>query len=187
MLRCPQLAKRYRHGFWLSLLLGCAAILTTGCTSYQVGVDSLYRPDIRTVHVSVFRSDALRRNLGEWLTEAVVKDIETLTPYKAVPSANADTYLSGRIISVSKRGLAENPNDELRDLEVDFYVEVRWIDRNGNVLMQHSALPIESSSMTVAASSRFVPEGGQSMTTAQQRDIRKLAKRIVGLMEITPL
>src|SRR5687768_8924245 len=65
-----------------------------GCAGYQLGQRSLYRPDIRTVHVPVVQSDSYRRYLGERLTEAVVKQIELKTPYKVVGSDSADSVLS---------------------------------------------------------------------------------------------
>ena len=56
--------------------------LFAGCAGYQMGNRSLYRTDLRTVHVPMFQSDSLRPDLGEWLTEAVIKEIELRTPYK---------------------------------------------------------------------------------------------------------
>lgn len=178
---------RRRWSLAVALLLLGSLSGSLGCAGYQVGAQTLFRPDIRTVHVPVFRSDTLRRNLGEWLTEAVIKEIEDRTPYKVVGRERADTVLSGRVLSVSKRVLAENPNDEPRDLDVEFVVEVRWLDNQGNVLMEQVALPIESGALTTVSSSHFVPEGGQSLTTAQLRNIRRTAKQIVSLMERTAL
>ena len=80
-----------------------------GCAGYQLGNRSLYRPDIRTVHVPMVQSDSYRRYLGERLTEAVVKEIELQTPYKVVDSDSADSVLSVRLVSDSKRVLAEQP------------------------------------------------------------------------------
>ena len=47
-----------------------------GCAGYRFGAASLYPPDIQTVYVPVFESNSFRRNLSEWLTEAVCKEIE---------------------------------------------------------------------------------------------------------------
>ncbi len=178
---------RFYVGSSISTLIALTCLLSQGCAGYQVGSRTLFRPDIRTVHVPMFYSDALRRNVAEWLTEAVVKEVENRTPYKVVAAATADTVLSGRVLSISKTGLAETANDDLRDLEVELYVEVRWQDNAGNILMQHVAVPIETAAVTSATASHFIPEAGQSMVTAQQRDIRRAAQQIVSLMEFTPL
>ena len=68
---------------------GCAAALVLlaglgGCAGYQFGSQSLFNtPDIETVHVPVFQSSSFRRDLGEQLTEAVVKEIEKRTPVQS--------------------------------------------------------------------------------------------------------
>ena len=51
----------------------------------------------------MFESVSFRRDLGERLTEAVMKQIEEKTPYKVVSDPNADSMLSGRIAQESKR------------------------------------------------------------------------------------
>ena len=157
---------------------------TGGCASYQVGHPTLFRPDIRTVHVPVFESDSFRRNLGERLTEAVVKEIESRTPYKVVGSADADSVLSGRVVAERKRAVAENTNDDVRDIETDMTVEVRWISRRGEMLMQRSSMPLGPLNVTISEASQFFPEAGQSLEVAQQHVIDQLAREIVGQMEV---
>lgn len=159
-------------------------VLAGGCARYQVGHASLFRPDVRTVHVPVFECDSLRRGLGERLTEAVVKDIEARTPYKVVASTDADSVLSGRIVAERKRAVAENMYDDVRDLETDMTVEVRWISRRGEMLMQRSAMPFGPLNVTISESSQFFPEAGQSLELAQQEVINQLAREIVGQMEV---
>ncbi len=172
-----------RIGCLLSLTVA-ALTASGGCASYQVGQATLFRPDIRTVHVPVFESDSLRRNLGERLTEAVVKEIESRSPYKVVGSPDADSILTGRIVAETKRAVAENRNDDVRDIETDMTVEVRWISRRGEMLMQRSSLPFGPLNMAVAEDVQFFPEAGQSLQTAQQAVIEQLAREIVGQMEI---
>ena len=68
--------------------------ISTGCAGYRMGARSLYRNDLRTVHVPMIESSSFRRNLGERLTEAVVKQIELTTPYKVVGDpATAESVL----------------------------------------------------------------------------------------------
>ena len=59
----------------LALLIAAAA----GCADYRIGASSLYAPDIHTVYVPMFESDSFRRNLGERLTEAVMKELDAIT------------------------------------------------------------------------------------------------------------
>jgi hypothetical protein len=167
------------------LLIGvCVALLAGGCARYQIGHATLFRPDLRTVHVPVFESDSVRRSLGERLTEAVVKEIEARTPYKVVGMSDADSTLSGRIVSETKRAIAENRNDDVRGIETELSVEVRWLSRRGEILMQRSSIPLGSLATLVSEDSRFFPEAGQSLALAQQDAIDKLAREIVGQMEV---
>lgn len=167
-------------------LIVCIALLCplSGCAGYQLGQRSLYRPDIRTVHVPIVQSDSFRRNLGERLTEAIVKEIELKTPYKVVGSLEADSVLTARIVSESKRVLAENRFDEARDIETDFFVQVSWVDRRGDVIMSHNDVPVQPLLLNVSQATNFVPEAGQSLATAHQENIRRLAEQIVGQMEL---
>lgn len=156
---------------------------TPGCSGYRIGTASLYPADIRTVYVPVFESNSFRRNLGERLTEAVAKEIDNRTPYKVVGSAQADSVLAGTILRDTKRVLVEDPNDEVREGEINFEVQVQWVDRRGDLIRgpQTIAMPVELTEIGRAAS--YVPEVGQSIATAQQKAIERLARQIVSMME----
>ena len=157
--------------------------LTVGCASYQIGTRSLYRPDIRTVYVPMFESDSLRRNLGERLTEAVAKEIELKTPYKVVHRPDADSVLSARITSETKRVVSEQVDDIPRNLETDLAVQVNWYDRRGEYLVQDSRFNFSPVAFSVAQTSDLTPEGGQSVASAHQEAIQRLAEQIVSQME----
>jgi hypothetical protein len=165
------------------LLASGFCLLACGCAGYQVGTRSLYRPDVRTVYVPMFESDSLRRNLGERLTEAVVREIELKTPYKVVHRPDADSILSARIISDTKRVVAEEVNDIPRDIETDLIVQVDWSDHRGQYLMQDANFNFSTISFSVAQNANFVPEGGQSVATVHQEAIQRLAEQIVSQME----
>lgn len=166
------------------ILHSALCICLPGCAGYQIGNRSLYRPDIRTVHVPIALSESYRRNLGEKLTEAVVKAIELKTPYKVVGPDEADSVLSLRLVSDSKRVLAENRFDEPRDIESDFFIQVSWVDRRGDLIATPTGVPAAPLLLNIGQTANFVPEGGQSLTTAQQEAIQRLAQQIVGQMEL---
>lgn len=155
-------------------LLTCVLLLS-GCMGYQVGNRTLYRTDLKTIHVPMFQSNSLRLDLGEWLTEAVIKEIELRTPYKVVTNPLADSVLTGRIMWDSKRVLSETINDEPRNLIFNAAVHVTWIDNCGQILVQN----------VINVGADFVPEAGQSITSAEQAVIRRLAAQIVSNMEAT--
>ncbi|HUE74311.1 MAG TPA: LPS assembly lipoprotein LptE [Pirellulaceae bacterium] len=170
-----------------SRLVIVAALLLTftlpGCATYRFGNRSLYRCDIRTVHVPMVQSDSFRRNLGERLTEAIVKEIELKTQYKVVDAASADSVLTVRLISESKRVLSETRNDDPRDLETDFFAQMSWADRRGDLIAGGTPVPFSPLLVNISQAAGFVPEGGQSLATAQQEAIQRMAEQIVGQME----
>jgi hypothetical protein len=175
----PALSRRRALGLLSAMALGC-----TGCAGYRFGAASLYPPDIQTVYVPVFQSNSFRRNLSEWLTEAVCKDIETKTPYKVVGTPNADSVLTGKLIADTKRIIVEDQFDMPRETEVNMAVEVRWINRKGDLLNRPSSIPLPQDLVTLSAPGILVPEYGQSVSTAQQQSIQALSAQIVSMMEM---
>jgi lipopolysaccharide assembly LptE-like protein len=181
---CPHSALRNPHSAILALLCAAALLASPGCAGYQLGRRSLYRPDVRTVHVPMVQSDSYRRYLGERLTEAIVKEIELRTPYKVVDEASADSVLSVHLVSDTKRILANNSFSEPRDIETDFFLQTSWIDRRGDLIMSPNNVPASALLVNLGQQTNFVPEAGQSLVTAQQEAIQKLAQQIVGQMEL---
>jgi len=161
------------------------SLIASGCAGYQIGARSMYRPDVSTVHVPIFRSSGFRRFQGERLTEAVIKRIEATTPYKVVSAGNADTTLEGELVPLEKRALAETANDDVRDIETTYKVRVTWVSNTGEPLMQPTSFPFATADLLISQSSHFVPEAGQSIATAQQVAIDRLAAQIVEQMELT--
>jgi hypothetical protein len=178
---------RWQAGCCRCALIGVAilacAIASGGCASYRFGAASLYPPDIQTVYVPVFESNSFRRNLSELLTEAVIKEIELKTPYKVVGTPQADSALIGKLSSDTKRVVVEDQYDMQRETEVNMAVEVRWVNRKGD-LMRTDAVALPQDLVTLSAPGTVVPEFGQSVTTAQLQSVQRLAAQIVSLMEI---
>lgn len=154
-----------------------------GCAAYQFGNGSLYNPNIRTVHVPIIRNDTFRHDIGVQLTEAIVRSIELRTPYKVVGDPSADSVLTCRVTNQGKRVIAENRFDEPRALNTTLSVEMTWTDRQGNLLMTNRFVPVGELAFYFVQGSDFIPEGGQSIATAQQKAVEQLADQIVSQME----
>jgi hypothetical protein len=179
-----QIAGRASRRLWQSAICILQSAILCGCAGYQLGNRALYRPDIRTVHVPVIQSESYRRYLGERLTEEVVKQIELRTPYKVVGPDAADSVLTVRLVSDAKRVIANNRFSEPRDIETDFFIQTNWVDRRGDLIMSNDNVPAAPLLVNIGQQANFVPEGGQSLATAQQEAINKLASQIVGQMEL---
>lgn len=177
------LGRAVRRSALGATLLGAALTGLAGCAPYRMGTDSLYSCKIRTVYVPVFESSSFRRGLGERLTEAVQKEIEKRTPYKVVSSPDADSILTGKILTEAKGVSVETPTDEGRELTHYFTIRTQWIDKSGVVVQDMAPVPLTDSFQQLQGTSTFYPEVGQSITTAQQDAINRLARQIVGMME----
>jgi hypothetical protein len=170
------------------IILSCVAasllvVMVAGCIGYHVGTNSLYAADVATVYVPMIESDSYRRDLGERLTEAVVKEIELKTPYKVVNTPDADSVLTARLSSDTRRRLIQNGFSDPRVSETDIRAEVNWINRRRQPLVPVQMIPIPTELLAVNQTSNLIPEAGQSVATSQQQAIQRLAQQIVGTME----
>jgi hypothetical protein len=179
----PLVSRRQVLRAW-SLAGALAALSASGCAAYRFGTASLYPTDIQTVYVPVFESNSFRRNLGEQLTELVCKEIEVKTPYKVVGTPNADSVLTGKILGDTKRVVIEDAEDQPREVETNLTVQVRWVNRKGDLINQAAPVPLPQDLVTISASGNLVAEYGQSVTTAQLQAMQRLATQIVSLMEM---
>jgi hypothetical protein len=179
-----------------------------------------YDTHIKTVYVPIFQNLTYYRGLEFDLTRAVIREIETKTPYKVVSNRDAaDTELTGKIKLFYKRLLNRNQLNEVREAETTLGVELVWRDlRTGEVLSKPvqglnqpltdvppppDALsapgmpvaplpppppgsphaPLEPPPVVVMSTGNFIPELGESITTAQQKSVNRLAVQIVSMME----
>ncbi len=164
-----------------------------------------YDTTIHTVHVPIFKNttiqDSTRRGFEFELTEAVIREIEMRTPYKVVgPNYNADTELSGTIISNPKLLLNRTQLNEIREGETTMAMNIVWKDlrpgRCGELLSQPKKPgmpPVEAVPLVgppppqppvlVQSRTSYIPELGQTNISARQQNINLLAKQIVNMME----
>jgi hypothetical protein len=155
----------------------------SGCAGYRVGAGSLYAPDVATVYVSMIDSDSYRRDLGERLTEAVIKEIELKTPYKVIGTPDADSFLSARLITDTRRTLGENAFDDPRVSETELRAEVTWLNRRRMPIVPQQTIALPPDLVLINQTATLIPESGQSVATSQQQAIERLAQQIVSTME----
>jgi len=154
-----------------------------GCTGYQWGSRSLFRPTVRTVHVPIVRNETFRHDVGPRLTEAIVRRLQESTPYIVTGDPQADSVLTCRVVSDAKGSLTETNTDEVRALEMVLAIEASWVSRNGQVLMENRILPTGSIAVLFNQDARIVPEAGQALEAEIQTAVDGLADRIVSQME----
>jgi hypothetical protein len=191
----------FRAG-WLT---AAAVLALSGCASWDGHLHLFgyttapnYDRGIRTVYVPIFENASYRRGLEFDLTKAVVREIEWKTPWKVTSCREgADTELVGKIVSRMKQPTLFNNIGEIREFSTTLTVEVTWRDlragSSGDLLSQPKPLrpgdpapaptPAKGPPVMVQSLGMAIPELGQSLTTAEQDNINKLAVQIVSMME----
>jgi len=160
-----------------------------------------YDPNIHTIHVPIFENnvqgDSITRGIEFQLTEAVVREINLKTPYRVVsPREPADTELKGTIVNYTKTIINRNQLNEIREAENALTVELVWRDlRTGEILSRprrltpppplppDAAPPLPPPPVQVISLANFIPEIGQSGTSARKVAIDRMAVQIVSMME----
>jgi hypothetical protein len=169
-----------------------------------------YDPNIRSVHIPVFKSIAFYtdpyRGIEAEVTRAVVTELgKRRTPIRVVGDAErADTELIGTIVSIDKWVLNRNQLNFARELELVITSEIVWRDlRTGKVLTnpRRSAPPVQEQfdpslppppppppdqtvvPVRLTSVGRFIPELGESNASGQKIAIEMLARQIVDMME----
>ena len=164
---------------------GLTVLLTLAVCGCGYVVGNPYPVGIRTIHVPTFTNATFRRGYELQLTEAVHKEIQDRTPFRLVRASEADTILTGHIQSLEKRPTNQTRFDDPRELELQFIVEVRWEKAGTGELLKQQSIPVDQSTARILSNTSFTPETGQSLATATQQAVDKLARDIVGLMEAT--
>jgi hypothetical protein len=156
------------------------ALVGSGC-GYRVGPN--YAPNVRTVHVPVFKTESFRRGFELQLTEAVQRQVQTTTPYRLANEPMADTRLIGRIVEITKRSVNQNKYDDPRELELAMAVEVRWEECSTGRVLRQQTFPLNAMATQAITQVTFAPEAGQSLATATKDACDQLSAQIVQLME----
>jgi hypothetical protein len=137
---------------------------------------SIYRADVNTVAVPIFKNNDFQRGVEFALTKALVNQIEARTPYKVVPRERADTIIEGEIVQVRVNTLSKDsksavPQDQLLTLMVDF----TWKDlKTGRILVSRRGLEKTSS---------FYPTLGEGRWVGTQQATEEMAITIVNELQ----
>jgi hypothetical protein len=197
-------SSRLHHGSgrrWWALLSGVALLLPSCGWDGQLTILGYttkpnYDLGIKTVRVPIFENATFRKGLEFQLTRAVIREIEAKTPYKVVSAGcPADTELTGRIVYLNKLIVTRNQLNEVREAETDLAAEIVWRDlRTGEILSSPKprgdipppppgAILPPPKPVTVTSQAGFIEEIGQTLATAEQDNVNKLAVQIVSQME----
>ena len=185
------------------LLLAAAALLLPSCswdgqfTILGYTTRPNYDPGIRTIRVPIFKNNTYIRGLEFDLTRAVIREIQSKTPFRVVAAdCAADTELTGTITTLNKIAINRTQLNEIREGQTTLAVEIVWRDlRTGEVLSQPRPKSdpdgppppppdAKPKPLLVQSLGTYIPELGGSTTTSLQENVNRLAVQIVSKMEI---
>lgn len=145
-------------------LVSCDAAPATGEASEGYSMRSRFPKEYRTISVALFANDTYDRPINGELTEALIKEVQAITPYHIASDARADTLLRGTVRKRTLRELSKSVSTGLSE-EVLYEVTVdwEWIDqRTGKVIVARNSF---------LGSALFVP----SRPSSEPTDIGRFA------------
>ncbi len=156
------------------LLLLALSVSQLGC---GYSSKELYPTEIHTVAVPIFENRTFYRGVEFELAEAMVKQVESRTPYKVVAPGTAQTILEGTITDIEQTQLSRRrPGGLPQELELTVTVDFVWKDLGkGGVLKDRRGFQ---------AVGRYIPTAGigEPFETAQHDAVERLARDIVSTM-----
>jgi len=158
----------------LILVLAFFFVALSGCGYAH---KSTYPTGIRSVAVPIFKNKSFYQGAEFDVTEAVIKEIETRTPYKVVAEAGADTILEGTIVSIDQTRTARRREGGVPE-ELEFRVAVSYEWKNmqtGQVIRSRQGQEVIG---------RYIPSRPVSETyfTGQHEAAERIAQYVVSAM-----
>ena len=117
-------------------LAGCATDPERGYAAA-----STFSGEYRTIAIPIFTNDTFERGIEYDVTDAIIKEIESRTPYKVVSSARADTTLIGRIRRIERQQLSKSRQTGLTEemiLRVTIDFEWKNLRTNKPIVLRRS-------------------------------------------------
>lgn len=166
----------------LRVLIGLCLLTigTAGCASDGSGLrqSSPYNTKLRTIAVPVFANATPDRKVAQNLTEALVKEIEAVTPWKVTGQGRADTMLRGTVTRYRLTLLSKDPTTGLaNEMLVEATIDFEWVDlRTGEPILARAGF---------ASSALFTPSrpSQQPIEIGRFQVVQALAQDIVDTLQ----
>jgi lipopolysaccharide assembly LptE-like protein len=108
------------------LLAGCVLAGLTACAGYKLGPTNGLRAGEKSIKIAPFANQTIEPRLGEAATAALRKQIQRDGTYHLSTGQEADIVVSGEVIDLDRRRLANQPRDTLtaRDYSLNITAKV---------------------------------------------------------------
>jgi len=157
----------------LAMLAGCASDPTKGYAAVSV-----FPAGVRNIAVPIFTNRTYVRDVEFELTDALIKQIETQTPYKVTSQADADTILTGQIRNIQLDELSKSRQTGLtEEVIVGVTIDFQWKDVRSNRVL------VERRSFT--GHGLFVPSNptGEPIALGEFAAVQQLARDVVAELQ----
>jgi hypothetical protein len=164
-----------------AVMLIVGATMHAGCSSdptkgyAPVGV---FPTGVRSIAVPIFTNRTYSRDVEFELTDALIKQIESQTPYKVMSQADADTVLTGQIRNIQLDHLSKSRQTGLtEEVIVSVTIDFQWKDaRSGRVLVERRSF---------AGHGLFVPSRptGEPIELGTSAAVQQLARDVVAELQ----
>ena len=126
----------HRRGPLIAMLL-LASTMVNSCSSDPTqgwSNTSIFTDEVRTVAVPVAINSTYYREIGFLLTDAVIKEIESRTPWKVTYASRADTVLNLTVTDVRLQTISlSNTTGLNEEVVVSLTVDLSWDDLESNL------------------------------------------------------
>ncbi len=113
------------------IMHGCATDPTEGYST-----ETIYPTTVGSIAIPIFDNPTFYRGLEFDLTDALVKEVQTHTPYKITTQSKADSVLTGQIRHVELRQLSKSPLTGLtEEAIVRVTIDFQWRDLRTNKIL----------------------------------------------------
>jgi outer membrane lipopolysaccharide assembly protein LptE/RlpB len=156
-------------------------ITLTGCGYHQAGSATHLPPNVRTLAVPVFATNAQAYRTEMAFTQAVVRELNTRTRYRVVTSntADADATLHGTILSQTVAPLTyDATTSQSSSYLITVIAKVVLTAHDGSVLYENDAITYREQYQSTQDLSGFIQEDSPAVT----RMSRDFAQAVVSDM-----
>lgn len=136
---------------------------------------SLISRKINSIYIPIFGNHTFRRGLEFDLTTALKDEIMSKTKLRIAKKDNADTILTGKIVTVTEGVITSNARDNIIENRVSITVNIAFADRRtGRELMSMDGL---------TNTAEYIVTRGENINTATKECLEGLAEKIVYQLE----
>jgi outer membrane lipopolysaccharide assembly protein LptE/RlpB len=144
-----------------------AILMLTGCGYHQVGSAAHVPANVRTLAVPIFVSKVQAYNTETVFTQAVVRELNTRTKYRILPSSDGtatDAVLRGTILTETVSPLTyDSSSGQTSSYVVSVTANVQLVAHDGTVLYNNDAFAWREQYQSTQDLSGFVQEDGAAV------------------------